>query len=321
MNNHKTTISVAASTSATVSVAIQYEVFNFDLDSWSEVRCLEYFRFTKSDVVSLSLKLGLDLIKYPYLIKPSQTLAFCIVLARLSSPSRYKDTLYLFGRSCTYQSIIFNTVHSFLYDRFRNILHWDKRCLDVRMIKSFPNSIKEIGGPENIWGFPEDEQHQFYTGYKWCHAIKFQGITTPDGLIASLIGQFEGKLGDWMIFDEDIEESRVFLYGDPAYSLSFGLIYPFRNTAKYQMTEEERAFNTKMSGYQIAVEHCFGKVVKLWSFLAFKNGLQVGLSPVGTYYAIAVLLTNLNTCLYGSQISLQFKVTPPSVNHYWGLEF
>ncbi|RPA99396.1 hypothetical protein L873DRAFT_1738694 [Choiromyces venosus 120613-1] len=87
------------------------------------------------------------------------------------------------------------------------------------------------------------------------------------------------------------------------------------------MTAEEGAFNTKMSGYRIAVEHSFGKVVKLWSFLAFKNSLQIGLSPIGTYYAIAVLLTNLHTCLYSSQISLQFKVTPPSVNHYFCLEF
>ncbi|RPA88630.1 hypothetical protein L873DRAFT_1907381, partial [Choiromyces venosus 120613-1] len=162
----------------------------------------------------------------------------------------YKDTLHSFGCSHTYQSIIFNTVLSFLYDRFRNILYWDKRHLDGRIIKSFTNSIKDIGGLENIWGFvdgtqcpisrPEDEQCQFYTGYKWCHAIKFQGITTPDGLIASLIGPFEGKFGDWMvrkgsgieeilheIFDEDTEESRVFLYGDPAYSLSFGIICPF----------------------------------------------------------------------------------------------
>lgn len=76
MNNDKTSISVAASASATISAALlivsnhfiqtrkrlawhldeeedppryrtplDYTAFVFDLDSWSEERCLEYFRY------------------------------------------------------------------------------------------------------------------------------------------------------------------------------------------------------------------------------------------------------------------------------------
>lgn len=288
--------------------------------------------------------MGLDNLVYPCGIKPSHLLAFCIVLARLSSPARYKDTLHLFGHSQAYQSIVFNSVISFLYNRFKNILHWDRRRLSLETIKSYAQGIEGIGGPEDIWGFvdgtlrsicrPEQEQREFYTGYKWCHAIKFQGITTPDGLIVSLAGPFEGKLGDRMawrqsgieeilrdIFSENMEQGRLFLYGDHAYSLSFGIICPFKDTISHQITQEEKAFNAKMSGYRIAIEHGFGKVVNLWSFIAFKNGLQIGLSPIGAYYAIAVLLTNLHTCLYGSQISLHFKVMPPSVDSYLNLEF
>jgi len=127
----------------------------------------------------------------------------------------------------------------------------------LETIKSYAQTIEGIGGPGNIWGFidgtlcsicrPKQGQHQFYTGYKLCHklchAIKFQGITTPDGLIAFLAGPFEGKLGDWMawrqsgveeilrdILSENIEQGRLFLYGDHAYSLSFGIICPFKNT-------------------------------------------------------------------------------------------
>jgi len=214
----------------------------------------------------------------------------------------------------------------------------------LETIKSYAQVIEAVGGPEHIWGFvdgtlrsicrPEHEQHQFYTGYKRCHAVKFQGITTPDGLIVSLAGPFEGKLGDWLawrqsgvenilrdIFSENVEPGRLFLYGDHAYSLSFGIICPFKNTTVRQITQEEKTFNAKMSGYRIAIEHSFGKVVNLWSFIAFKNGLQIGLSPIGSYYAIAVLLTNLHTCLYGSQIALHFEVVPPSVDSYLNLEF
>ncbi|PUU77875.1 hypothetical protein B9Z19DRAFT_1065507 [Tuber borchii] len=122
MNSNKTSISVAvgasASTSATLLLLsnhfmqtrkrlawyldeeedppryrapLDYTVIAFDLDSWSEERCLEYFR--KCDIESLSFKLGLDNLAYPHGIKPSRILAFCIVLGRLSSPTRYKDTI------------------------------------------------------------------------------------------------------------------------------------------------------------------------------------------------------------------------------------
>ncbi|RPB01524.1 hypothetical protein L873DRAFT_1763738 [Choiromyces venosus 120613-1] len=160
-------------------------------------------RFIKADIISLSLKLGLDFIEYPLQLKPSSILSLCILLAQLSSPTHYKGTLYFFGCSCAYQGIVFNTVIQLLYQRFKDIL-----CLSYETIKSFSQSIERVGGPRRIWGFVdgtlhpiyrlEEDQDQFYTGYTQCHTIKFQGITTPDGLIASLVGLFEGKLGDWM---------------------------------------------------------------------------------------------------------------------------
>jgi len=67
--------------------------------------------------------LGLDNFVYRYGIKPFRILAFCVVLARLSSPTRYKDTLHIFGCSKAYQSLVFNSVIGFLYDRFKNILY------------------------------------------------------------------------------------------------------------------------------------------------------------------------------------------------------
>lgn len=61
---------------------------------------------------------------------------------------------------------------------------------------------------------------------------RFQSIVTPDGLISSISGPIIGSRGDWIlwrqsniedelrrIFEEAgvSEESRPFLYGDPAY--------------------------------------------------------------------------------------------------------
>ncbi|RPB01523.1 hypothetical protein L873DRAFT_1609882, partial [Choiromyces venosus 120613-1] len=81
-------------------------------------------------------------------------------------------------------------------------------------------------------------------------------------------------------------------------------------------TAEQKLFNTWMSRYRVEVQHNFGKVVSLWSFIAFKNGLQIGHFPVGAYYSIAVLLTNLHTCSYCSQIYSQFKSAPLLVDSY-----
>jgi len=122
------------------------------------------------------------------------------------------------------------------------------------------------------------------------------------------------------IFSENMEQGRLLLYGDHAYSLSFSIICPFKDTIYNQMIQEEKAFNAKMSAYGIAIEHGFGKVDDLWSFIAFKNGLQIGLYRIGAYCAIAILLINLQTGLYGSQIPLHFKIMPPSVDSYLNLE-
>ena len=128
----------------------------------------------------------MDNVTYRLGIKPFRVLAFCIVLARLSSPTHYKNTLHIFACSQAYQSLVFNSVIGFLYGRFKNILYWNQRRLILETIKSYARAIERIGSREHIWGFvdgtlrsicqPEQEQLQSYTGYKKCHAIKFQDM-------------------------------------------------------------------------------------------------------------------------------------------------
>ena len=76
--------------------------------------------------------------------------------------------------------------------------------------------------------------------------------------------------------------------------------------------------NAIMSEVRVSVEHGFGKVMQNWSYIGFRNGLKIGLSPVGAYYMVSVLLTNIHTCLRGSQTSAQFEINPPSLEEYFG---
>ncbi|KAG0129462.1 hypothetical protein HOY82DRAFT_488180 [Tuber indicum] len=50
-----------------------------------------------------------------------------------------------------------------------------------------------------------------------------------------------------------------------------------------------------MSGRRTCVEWSFGKVSQLWGFTSYTNRMKSGLSPIGTYYCIAIHFTNCHT--------------------------
>jgi len=71
-------------------------------------------------------------------------------------------------------------------------------------------------------------QRVCYSGHKRCHAIKFQSICTPDGLLFHLFGPVEGRRHDMLLYHESgidaqieatllIDETQFFIYGDSAY--------------------------------------------------------------------------------------------------------
>jgi hypothetical protein len=115
------------------------------------------------------------------------------------------------------------------------------------------------------------------------------------------------------------DEDRLYLYGDPAYGLSYGILSAYKARPRQPLNPILKAFNAIMSGHRISVEHAFGKTMMLWSFNGFKNDLKVGLSPVAAYFMVAVLFTNIHTCLHGSQTSKQFNCPPPSLETYLAL--
>ena len=72
---------------------------------------------------------------------------------------------------------------------------------------SFANSIYQKGTAlDNVWGFvdgtlrgialPFQNQRVIYNGHKRKHGLKYQSITTPNGIIATLLGPVEGRRHD-----------------------------------------------------------------------------------------------------------------------------
>ena len=78
------------------------------------------------------------------------------------------------------------------------------------------------------------------------------------------------------------------------------------------LTATERLFNESMKLPRLTVEWGFMRVTQLWPAFQRPAFLQVYRQPLGQMYAIAVLLTNLRTCMTGRNlISDFFSCAPP----------
>ena len=54
----------------------------------------------------------------------------------------------------------------------------------------------------------------------------------------------------------------------------------------------------------------------LLMFIGHKSNFKVGLSPVGAYYAVGILLSNVYTCYWGSATGVKFNCNPPTIHEY-----
>lgn len=219
-----------------------------------------------------------------------------------------------------------------LADRFKQLLILDCDRVGAQL-HTFAHAIHAAGAPlDNCWGFidgtarpicrPRRDQRLFYSGHKRVHCLKFQAVTTPDGIIAHLHGPVEGRRHDlFLVLDSNIKETmekapfaEYVLYGDPGYNPTNWMVAPYKGA---QVTPAQAAFNAAMSSVRVTVEWSFGRVTSLWRLLDFAPALRVLSSPIGSYYQVAVLLTNCRTALDGrNEVSDQFQVKPPSLGEY-----
>ena len=172
------------------------------------------------------------------------------------------------------------------------------------------------------------DQVQFYSGHKRKHGYKYQTITTPDGLVSSLMEPFIGRHGDWKMVDQSgLEEKQravnggrrpahgLYLYGDPAYCTVYGIMGPYKNYPTRPRTPAQYQFNRIMSWLRIEVEHGFAIHQNLWTWNGFHLVLKVH-QGAAVCYAIAVLLASFWTCMRGNQTSLRFSCALPLLEDY-----
>lgn len=302
--------------------------------------CILLYSFRKDDIPQL-----VDALRIPRVFITNNRLrctgeeALCMLLRRFAYPNRHGDLSEMFGRPPDEISRIVNQVSVLLFTNYEHLLKFDDRRLTAGYLEQLANAVHYKGAPlQRCWGFidgtvraicrPGVEQRQVYNGHKRVHSLKFQSVVTPDGIIAHLSGPWIGRRHDARMLKESnlleilsthangIDGEAMQLYGDPAYGVHQYLLSPFRGA---QLTQEQNLFNKKMSAVRECVEWGFGKIVGNFAFLDFKKNLKLMLQPVGRYYLVGGLLTNVHTCLYGSQTSSYFNMNPPTLEQYLGL--
>ncbi|CAN7978213.1 unnamed protein product [Ixodes persulcatus] len=159
--------------------------------------------------------------------------------------------------------------------------------------KEMSEAVHCKGAPlTNCWAFidgtarpicrPSEDQRQFFSGHKRVHALKYQALMCPNGLICELDGPYPGNRHDAgnHLYEklEDLNGDHQFvLYGDPAYPLRPLLMKPYGGA---KLTKEQEDFNAAMSTVRQAVEWGFGKGISEFPFLDFKKNQKILLQAV-----------------------------------------
>jgi hypothetical protein len=213
-----------------------------------------------------------------------------------------------------------------------------------RSIPIYVDAIRSFIEPSdpnvfNIFGFVDGtfrrharprgpNQKHTYNGHYRSHGFKYQGVTTPAGIIELLAGPMEGRRHDaylwaWSNVEYQLREldpphyaldRKYALFGDAAYAGSDVLMVPFKGST---LSPEQILFNRRMSSVRVSVEWGFHLITEIWKGTEVVMEQRSGLTPVGSIYRTLVILTNCYTCLRnGNQISNYFAVDPPNIYEY-----
>ena len=109
----------------------------------------------------------------------------------------------------------------------------------------------------------QNNQCSLYNGQKRVHAIKFQSVVVPNGLITNLYGPVvakrhecgiladSGLLGDLQRYSHYPDGRPLCLYGDAAYPKSVHMQRSFQD----QLTPVQREYNTTISRVRLSVDY------------------------------------------------------------------
>ena len=105
-----------------------------------------------------------------------------------------------FARPIPVLSMVTNEVLDYIYIvHSHRIIDWNPAVLNPGALQTYAQVISQRGSPlKNRFGFvdgtvrpiarPDNNQRVVYNGHKRVHALKFQSLALPNGLIGNLYG-------------------------------------------------------------------------------------------------------------------------------------
>ncbi|ETP54962.1 hypothetical protein F442_00433 [Phytophthora nicotianae P10297] len=272
--------------------------------------------------------------------------ALCVLLYKLAVPVLWEDTEIFFGRSSCGLSIIFMHLLDLLDATFSSLILFNRNIAAARL-KEYSQAVFDAGSPyTNVWCFVDGTvrgvcrpvprrvhhkkrkllgQQSIYNGHKRKHALKFQTLVTPDGLISHLFGPYAGRNHDIKMYRESKIAGTIRLdsrfrgfrvFGDCAYGNDDVIVSPFEG-AIGNLTAEQTHINACMSRIRVSVEWSYAQIVSYWKALDVKSSQRIGTQPVGKMYRVGVLMTNCITCIRGGNTASDyFNCPPPDISEY-----
>lgn len=303
---------------------------------------LQMFRFTRRQFGKISEVLGLldrshtEMNRYAV----DGIISTAIVLRRLSSPARCVDLERFFYRHSSHLCEIFWETIELFWIKYGCLItnlpqqYLRSRCTEFsesiyRCSSALKNCVAFIDGTVIAMARTGTDamQRDTYNGHKRQHALKYQAITTPDGMMLNLAGPVVGRRHDWFLYMNsgleeilpvvlNIEGERFCIWGDPGYNNRWFLETPFQGA---NLSLAQKAFNTAISTVRITVEWAFEQVKLYWTSVDFKRKLKVREIPISLLYQTGVLLSNFHNCFHPNQTSIYFSCPPISFEEYISL--
>ena len=173
----------------------------FDLDSMDETECFHEFRVRKMDIVRLADAFGLpETLCCHQQTEANRIEGLCMVLKRFAYPCRLGDMIHRFGWAVPEISMITTRFEKWIFDHHHaKITGWNDQLLSRDKLQVYADAVADRGAAlSNCFGFvdgtvrpicrPGKDQKVVYNGHKRVHALKFQSVSLPNGLVAHLYG-------------------------------------------------------------------------------------------------------------------------------------
>lgn len=325
----------------------------FSLDDIEENLCWRWFRFEKKHIHELVELLDIPSVKYSHGLRPNPLTALCMTLFKLAHPVKYMLRKRIFGYSGTSFTRIITAVLKHLCTKFKHVLYWDDSRINSKAVITHADyiSYKCKDATEIVWAVVSEKEIPVcgpsirykgkYIRPNISHVVRYQCITTPDGIVISVFRADPGSSSDSSLWSmSKIDQKLMAMYPKGKSQPCPYVIYQ----DKPRVEAPEWGLTTQCKIPQIGSEQWKARPAKYWQRKAKYNEFFEALPEAGNWsfnsilewfspgpelkqhrrnseylFPASIFFANIYCCYYVNEISEYFDCEPPHVHEYLGV--